>query len=289
MRKDISKILVERPRIGGGFKYPKGWGRKSRGRGEDRDDLPSKESIRRKWIASSTEKFLNENLRPLERFLEKQVGRPWDKVFSEICANLRVDNAVQKHVRDHLPDFVTVTCRRVGRKIYGRCSSLTRELSNGELYVDPRTGILRRYEVQRTARKVEPTVVPIDARSQLHKLEGIWYAIALERAVGLVYAGEASRLTRTKSKYSSERILLPPGKRDLALRGHACFIHKKSGAMWGQLDAGQDRHEFVQAELLRPEDLKKRYGDALVFGVSRKQAPSKLLKRFGVRNDEPEI
>jgi len=43
------------------------------------------------------------NLRP---------SQPWNKVYSEIAAHLRVDSTVQQHVRGHLRDFVAVTPRR---------------------------------------------------------------------------------------------------------------------------------------------------------------------------------
>jgi hypothetical protein len=49
---------------------------------------------------------------PLRRFLKRQVGRPWDKVYSEIAAHLRADNTVRQHVRDHLRNFVAVKPRR---------------------------------------------------------------------------------------------------------------------------------------------------------------------------------
>ncbi len=53
-------------------------------------------------------KWLNENLAPLKRFLGKQVGRPWDKVYSEIAENLKPTSTVQQHVRDHIEDFVAL-------------------------------------------------------------------------------------------------------------------------------------------------------------------------------------
>ena len=53
-------------------------------------------------------KSLNEHLGPLRRYLSSQVGRPWDKVYAEICAHISVDSAVQDHVRDHVFDYVTV-------------------------------------------------------------------------------------------------------------------------------------------------------------------------------------
>src|SRR6266536_2639198 len=98
MRKDMSRVIVERPRLGGG--------RHRKGRAVPLEDLPKQEGIGRPYTGDW--KTLNENLSPLRRYLERQVGRPWNKVYSEISRHLRADNAVQQHVRDHLRDFVAI-------------------------------------------------------------------------------------------------------------------------------------------------------------------------------------
>jgi len=77
MRKDMYKVIVERPR-----------------RGKERDSLacqlrgdldgPPRLGMR----AGYGYRELNENLAPLRRYLHTQVGRPWGKVFSEICARI---------------------------------------------------------------------------------------------------------------------------------------------------------------------------------------------------------
>jgi hypothetical protein len=74
MRPDMSHVIVERPRRGGG--------RTRKGRALAFEDLPSHEGIRRAHL--SDRKSLNENLNPLERYLTKQVGRVWDAVYAEI-------------------------------------------------------------------------------------------------------------------------------------------------------------------------------------------------------------
>lgn len=78
MRSDMAKVIVERPRRGwdGGHKKPRG----------DLDSLPTKVGMKREIIG---EKYLNENLSPLRRFLASQVGRPWNKVYADISAYLR--------------------------------------------------------------------------------------------------------------------------------------------------------------------------------------------------------
>ena len=54
----------------------------------------------------SRNKWLSENLAPLRRFLRRRLGRPWNDVHSEICAQIGVRSAVQKHVLDHLRHYV---------------------------------------------------------------------------------------------------------------------------------------------------------------------------------------
>src|SRR5271168_836260 len=110
MREDMSRVIVERPRLGGG--------RSRKGRAVPLEDLPKQEGIRRKHVLSGEEKMLNENLAPLRRYLERQVGRPWEKVYSEVALHLRADSAVHQHVRDHLADFVAIKPRRLSGTVY---------------------------------------------------------------------------------------------------------------------------------------------------------------------------
>lgn len=75
MREDMAKVIVERPRRRGDAAR--------KGRRQDWDQMPSHEGMRRPHILSGDPKELNEHLGPLRRYLERQVGRPWDKVYSE--------------------------------------------------------------------------------------------------------------------------------------------------------------------------------------------------------------
>jgi hypothetical protein len=133
MREDMAQVIVERPRIKP-FNTRKG-------RRQALDDLPTHEGMRRAQALRGDRKQLNENLAPLRRYLESQVGRPWNKVYAEIAARLRVDNTVQQHVRDHLRDFVAITPRR---NISGWRAPIDGGLWWQRLYVDPVTGLLCR-------------------------------------------------------------------------------------------------------------------------------------------------
>ena len=103
MRSDMAKVIVERPRIGSSMRGKSKGYRRSLQR-LDHEKLPSKEGIKRRHLGHR--KWLNEHLGPLRRYLDSQVGRPWNKVFSEICAHINRSSAVQDHVRDHVADYV---------------------------------------------------------------------------------------------------------------------------------------------------------------------------------------
>lgn len=140
MRKDFAKLLVERERVGGDGNRK---GRQPR----DPDDLPRKQGMRK---AHRDRKTFNENLAPLKRFLNSQVGRPWNKVYSELCEHISLDNTVQRHILEHLFWYVERHVHTEGKKVfrkeahYGHYS----ELWDKALYVDPKSGILRRYKRQ---------------------------------------------------------------------------------------------------------------------------------------------
>lgn len=137
MRSDMAKVIVERPRVGSRLR-----GNHRKGRKQELEVLPRREGIKRLWQGGS--KHFNEHLGPLVRYLQGQVGRPWDKVFSEICANINRNSVVQDHVRDHVDDMVVrevqlldgVPCRLDGRK-------LVAGHHHARFYVCPRTNLLR--------------------------------------------------------------------------------------------------------------------------------------------------
>src|SRR2546421_232209 len=142
VRSDMSKVIVERPRKKGcAWHKPKGYLRRLRCYGDD--GPPRCEGIKARWQGRT--KYLNEHLGPLRRYLDKQVGRPWDKVFSEICAHIDRNSAVQDHVRDHVADYVTVhvllidgvPCSGAGGRDYGQP---LRQFRYRPWYVCPRTG-----------------------------------------------------------------------------------------------------------------------------------------------------
>jgi len=184
MRSDMSKVIVERPRLRfplkNGSAYP-------RGQLENRwapnfEDAPRTESMGRSY----KEKWLNENLRPLVRFLRSRVGRRWDDVYSEIAARISCKSAVQKHVLDHLRDYVVENVRFAGDRVE-RIANRGYEplLSYGmrfSFYVHPETRLLCLAPPGRRRRRKQHNRVDPDRRvlshdRELRRIDRIWYAI----------------------------------------------------------------------------------------------------------------
>lgn len=143
MRSDMHKIIVERPRRSKDLKA-----RALRFRNSL--DGPAHLGMR----VGYGYRELNENLAPLRRYLHSQVGRPWNKVFGEICSRIDRRNPVQRHIHQHLGQFIATQVEiRDGKVIeYGKFG-LTRLASPGELYVDPRTGLICRMKALRRTSK----------------------------------------------------------------------------------------------------------------------------------------
>jgi hypothetical protein len=93
----MHKVVVERPRHG------RGWATSKAPLKPPFDASPRYESMkanhtRRKWFSDL--------LGPLRRWLQSQVGRPWNDVYSEACAVIKPDSIIRAHVKTHLLEFV---------------------------------------------------------------------------------------------------------------------------------------------------------------------------------------
>jgi hypothetical protein len=187
MRSDMYKVIVERPRLGG---LTTGTSRRYRNDSE----LGGKIGMRRGY---ARRKYLNENLAPLRRWLASQANRRWDKVYRELCAGIDRRNTVQEHIFTHIDQFVRRDTRWLDGKVYVQQfwpQMLVRvEESDVELYVHPVTEILcknqgrlaRRRRValerERAKEQVAARRRDLDDLVQLHKLDGIWYRVILDR------------------------------------------------------------------------------------------------------------
>ena len=102
MRKDMAKVVTETPRRGHGNSSHK-WGRPL---GKDEygldDHGASRAPVARRRQYGWNAKEFSDRLGPLRRYLRKQVGRPWDKIWSEITRTLDSRSLTGQHIFDHI-------------------------------------------------------------------------------------------------------------------------------------------------------------------------------------------
>lgn len=93
MRNDMGKIVID------AYRHDDRWGKRTK-RGlkhrNQEDDRPNKVSNSRGRNGS---KMLGDNLNPLYRWLDKQVNRPWNNVYSELVSTLQGGFTNMEHMR----------------------------------------------------------------------------------------------------------------------------------------------------------------------------------------------
>lgn len=241
MRSDMMKVVTERPRAGRGGKNQKFGGRIQKDRYDDDDHGPSGRIAWSRKRNSGGGKEFTDLLGPLRRFLFKNVGRPWNTVYSEICRELRGTSLQAIHIRNHVKwdveEHVLILSdgRVVGRDaMYGAYYPIL------GFYVHPSTGLLcsahhqryrksreRREELQqyKTLRSVYGDqvhnwkldgVVMIDDHTVWRRDEdtGIWYEHRRALTEPTRWEREYHNITKPYWKWTTKRQL---NKKQLAL------------------------------------------------------------------------
>jgi hypothetical protein len=177
MRKDLAQLIVETPRHNTGefFKVHR---RKAK---QDLDLAPTKQGMRRPYLER---KEFGDYLSPLKGVLRKNVGRPWDKVFSELNSALQGGGTVVEHVKVHLRGYIELSPVFINGKphttppyfAFGSGMEGPQPLNN-TFYVDPH-GILRHAKA-RPRKRQKPVIehVKIDDSTAFHKIDGLWYRV----------------------------------------------------------------------------------------------------------------
>ncbi len=277
MREDMSRVIVERPRIIDSMSR--------KGRSRSLEDLPTHQGMRRSQRERGGYKMLNENLAPLRRFLERHVGRPWNKVYSEIAERLRVDSTVQQHVRDHLRDFVATRPRRGISVWYRRCGEF---LWHQPLYVDPRDGILkrtdrlpeararRRREAERARQKAPLDRVKLSLDHELRRIDGIWYEVTLLSLPQPEYRAvrELRKLALKRYQRNSPTIEMEMNVRRLITPPVLDLVTGRSIPVGPEIDEEGAWREYGRNHPDRH------------YAISKRQLPKKELLRHGLANIE---
>ena len=314
MREDMDKVIVERPRHGSRATSddPKGWNKKKYGTSHpDLEDLPHRESMSMGRKYGYDSKQLNEHLRPLYRFLDKQVNRPWDKVYSEICEGIKLTSTVQRHILSHVFDHVAqnITIRDDGVPMVTYTYGPMRPLydSGYPLYIHPKDGLLKKVKKPKNWTRESqyaywpPAQHRIESERangsdwasktchQFHKIKGLWYIIEL-RPMPLPLSEET---VFKKPDGTEEKIRVPTDSAHLrdAMLGHRLYDlyddqkqkYKEVHRMVRVVDENGEGtcHYYT-------ETTANLYGRNLVYAASFKQANSKELKEAKLKNDPQE-
>jgi hypothetical protein len=255
MRKDMYKVIVERPR-----------------RSKDRPTLANRMRKDFDGPVHLGMRFgfgrpsLNENLAPLRRYLHAQVGRPWNKVFSEICANIDRRNTVQQHIHQHIDDFIATDIQVCNGRLVDLGKSRRFWIDDTvyqDLYVDPISGLIRVNKHRRSWRRaaaarrqqeqaeIDARRRVIDGRTLLMHLDGAWFRVTLDRLEGHVV--EKTVHGRRIKEVTSET------RYDVVLRRHTA--------------------RGVSADSER----KRLYGSEEVYATNKRQLSKQELKAHGLR------
>lgn len=140
--KRMHEELIECYRGGGWvLKARKGYYKKNVG--ENYQFSPKQEGIK---VRSGGEKYQTDNLQPLIRFLDKNTGQYWDKVYSILCEKMDKKSLLGQHLFDHLMDFVETNTFSENGKIMVTGFRGEQELQDNvwhqQFYVHPVSGVL---------------------------------------------------------------------------------------------------------------------------------------------------
>lgn len=272
MRKDMGRIAVD------AYRFDTARRLKDR-----RKNLKVKHK-RDEFIASKNVKFIRtshpgENLSPLNRWLDKQVGRKYNDVYSEMNKALKGGYTNLEHIKTHVEDRIKKgEIRFIDdwpysiRKYTDGFYPLTRD----ELYVD-HDGILRNPpkdkqspQEKRKAEfdKITPKVILIDNKHAIAKINGIWFLAALEdvgtELVSVVDWSKTPRNVISSKDYVYKKVLVPKRRNDVLLNkiyssAEYSDHHKKYGVDM-QIKGMYNRNKFYATSLktMSKSEIKKK-------------------------------
>jgi hypothetical protein len=168
----MHKVVTDRPRRGHANRSRK-WGCRV---SEEYEGPAFFSSARRRQYGWNSKEF-SDFLSPLRRYLRGQVGRPWDKIYSEI--RKAVPNGLQgDHLWMHIKWEVEINCFERDGHVLAQPRYFRRDVEVCGLYVHPRTGLLCYKE--RPAKRLKETTyalnrIELAENEEYRKINGLWY------------------------------------------------------------------------------------------------------------------
>jgi hypothetical protein len=147
MRDDMAKVVTERPRYGHRNPSKKTGGPRIRQADIEQDyDEPTRLPTARGRQYGYKAKEFADLINPLRRFLRSCVGRPWNKVHSELSQKLDRRSLTGRHIWGHVMSEIETDCH-IGedRVAYSNRRTFLRHggYPVDGLYVHPKTGLIR--------------------------------------------------------------------------------------------------------------------------------------------------
>jgi hypothetical protein len=244
----------------------------------DIEEMPAKESMGLKFRKDKKQKGLKTS--PFYRWLHKQVGRPWDKVWHEVCAVEAVEHKKIPSVDSHwhfgegLRDMVDWWVERHVLRMEGNVPYDYRFGRYGpiisKLYVHPVSGLLCEYIPDKIQPKVEPLTFKVIT-------ESILKPVPLEEK----HKSEDNKVTiqRGVVKISEKAVYANPVDR-VAYR----IALRKIKGLWYETD----EYEVIPSQWLRRDHKGNTYHvpfwakNAAVI-LKKRQLNTKELKKFGFK------
>lgn len=166
MRPDMAKVVTERPRRGHANKSLKTGGRIGKDHHDDDDHGASVHPVSAHRQHGWNAKEFSDLLGPLRGYLKKQVGRPWNKIYSELSKTLDKRSLAGLHIWGHITSEVEITPRN------------WRYYRSSDFFVNA-AGILcyKPYKRPRYRKREDPNLKKLPDGTELQRFDGIWYEV----------------------------------------------------------------------------------------------------------------
>ena len=170
------------------------------------EDSINKESMRR-HIGYG--KDFHGRLAPLRRWLESQVGRPWNDIYSEACRTVDKRSIAGWHFIDYLLNMVYIKTETINGKVHSWDGyGLDREIFPNDLYVDADC-ILRKYKANqprysRSKKAYNPNVRKVNDFLSYKRINGAWFELSYRKFTeSIAYDVEQKKSVYNKVQHNS--------------------------------------------------------------------------------------
>jgi hypothetical protein len=214
MRSDMGKVLIDCGRLGHKSDQSMYQKLSAPKYGVDWESAPNKQAMSR---GRGTKQFCD-RISPLIRWLNSQVGRRWNDVWSEVSKLFPASGTMQLHIRGHLDELVEKHVQvRKGR--LWAMDDYPRQLGEyrATLYVCPRTGILK---------KLAAPVIP-------------------EKTSTWVDGNKSAKLARFDWQYKEFRVCFPNGREAEYVKGVWYFY------TWVTVDSDPRSWDWPSGDIVR--------------------------------------